>query len=55
MSEESIIHDRGRGPEIRDPPEVRAKYAASHARFIALKNELDRKKGTGHDARGVGR
>lgn len=38
-----------------DPPEVRARYAASHARLMALKEKLDRSKleGTG-DVRAAG-
>jgi uncharacterized protein (DUF433 family) len=116
MGAESIIHDRGRGPEIRgtritvfdildhhpdkgwtpeqlaglfrvsveqiqaaltyieehrdevmssyqkmldfaakgDSPEVREKYAKSHARFMALKAELDGRKGATRDARAAG-
>lgn len=116
MSDEPIIHDRGRGPEIRgtritvydildhhpdkgwtrqqlaelfrvsveqidaalryivehreavmrsyqkmldaaargNPPEVQAKLDESHDRFMAFKQELDRKKGAGRDARAAG-
>lgn len=116
MVDESIIYDRGRGPEIRgtrvtvfdildhhpdkgwtveqlaalfrvsaaqisaalqyveehhdavmrsyqrilefaargDSPEVKASYARSHARLMALKNNLEQRKGIDSDARAAG-
>lgn len=37
-----------------NPPEVQAKLAASHARLMAFKQELERKKRAGRDARAAG-